>query len=514
MSSWQHLLTCDCLGNRILGVDTDEMLAYQTPKVVMIKDRLLGVLKYTLMLCIFCYVFVWQLMYQGSHFYLDHLNGVARLQLQHPTKSCNPMDTECSANYTSFQSLPYCNAYKGKNASVIQRECKYFDALDLLTPMDSGYLIPSFVQIYDQVQSCEPNASNNYACDKRYDYVDAQGGSQRIPGRAEPVGEYFVADIDSFTVLIDHSFRIETGTVEYDDHKMQGYWLDCSNIDRPANSTWLPTSSLMESSKCVKRPIVCMHDECKQLGMIEDEKTREKAALLSSHSVKHRGRYSHRRDHLSVQDSTLEASNFAFHGQADSDGQDTETILAGLSEKLKQRELYSIPPGDVLSLRTLYAMAGRSLDDWWYDPQSKGNMTTRKRGTVLVVNIHYTNLKPWTLFQPMDPPEYTISVTSQPVDKFKNMKAQDLPDKHRKLTVSYGTLVIVRSSGSIGVFRMIHMLIVVSTSLGLLAAASVVTDVLALYVLPLRQEYFKAKYEETEDYHDLRSKQQATTEDA
>ena len=34
------------------------------------------------------------------------------------------------------------------------------------------------------------------------------------------------------------------------------------------------------------------------------------------------------------------------------------------------------------------------------------------------------------------------------------------------------------------VFTMIHMLIVLSTSLGLLAAASVVTDIMALNVLP------------------------------
>merc|ERR1719263_1784944 len=133
-------------------------------------------------------------------------------------------------------------------------------------------------------------------------------------------------------------------------------------------------------------------------------------------------------------------------------------------------------------------MAGRSLDDVWYDPSDKVNMTTRLRGTVLVVNIHYNNMRPWTLFRPKDPPEYVISVTSRPVQKYKNMKAVVSADKEsRKVTVSYGTLVIVQSSGTIGIFSMIHMLIVVSTSLGLLAAATAITDVLALYVLPLRE---------------------------
>jgi hypothetical protein len=374
--------------------------------------------------------------------------------------------------------------------------------MDLLSPMDSGYLIPSFVQTYNQIRSCQPNASNNYECSRRYDFVDAQGNKQQGPGRALPVGEAFVADIDTFTLLIDHSFRVESGAVEYGHRKMQGYWLDCSKKKWTVNNTWLP--KIESEDECVKRPIICAHDDCKQLGMIEDEKAGETTSLLAKPSTSRLGRFVEKHGKNRRREGVLPHHSSELQVEAAIDGRDTGQLLA------KTHDVYAIPPGDVLSLRTLYSMAGRSLDDSWYDADHGVNLTTRQRGTVLVVNIHYTNLKPWTLFRPMDPPEYVISVTSQPVKKFKHMKAYDLPDgKHRQLEVSYGTLVIVRSSGSIGVFRMIHMLIVFSTSLGLLAAASVVTDVLALYVLPLRKEYFKAKYEETEDYHDFREKQQA-----
>jgi len=163
----------------------------------------------------------------------------------------------------------------------------------------------------------------------------------------------------------------------------------------------------------------------------------------------------------------------------------------------------------IFSISTLYAMAGRKLDDWWFDNSSKVNKTTRQRGTVLVVDIHYNNLKPWTFFTPQNPPEYEISVTSRPVEKYKYMQAIEGAGKSRQLKVAYGTLVIVQSSGTIGVFRMIHMLIVLSTSMGLLAVASVMTDLLAIYVLPLKDEYSKAKYQDTADFHDLYAKREA-----
>merc|ERR1719199_650130 len=107
-------------------------------------------------------------------------------------------------------------------------------------------------------------------------------------------------------------------------------------------------------------------------------------------------------------------------------------------------------------------MAGLSLDDLLAKQSRGANTSPRRRGTILVVNIHYNNLQPWTLFRPMEPPEYTISVTSRPVEKYKQMRVSATAGKTRELTVAYGTLVIVQSSGTIGVFRMIHMLIVLS----------------------------------------------------
>merc|ERR1719440_2276253 len=104
--------------------------------------------------------------------------------------------------------------------------------------MDGGYFIPSFIEVYDQLHECKPNPKNNYKCDRKYQFADENGKAQDGPGRAKPKGEYFVADVEDFTLLIDHSFRAETGAVEYDDYKMQGFWLDCSNKEWTRNSTW------------------------------------------------------------------------------------------------------------------------------------------------------------------------------------------------------------------------------------------------------------------------------------
>lgn len=483
-------LTCACLGDRIGGKDVDEVLAYQTPKVVIIKDRTLGILKYIFMGIIFFYVVIYQVLYKGSHFTMDQVSGVARMQLQHPVRSCNPMDVPCKADYSPLAKLPYCNQYKGKNASAVQRDCKYFDALDLLTPMDLGYLVPSFLQIYDQVAGCKPTARNNYKCDRKYDFTDDKGNVQTGSDRAEPTGEYFVADLEDFTLLIDHSFRANSGQVEHDDFKMQGYWLDCSDKRWSTNSTWLTTAT-----ECQRRPIICKHKDCEKLGLVTSTSDTSGAASSAETNKK-----SGKRRKKSLQQTVLLGA--VATGSDHHQNQEESSEFAG-SEELSDGDVFSIADGDVMSMRTLYAMAGRDLDDWWYDPFDKVNKSLRKRGTVLVINIHYNNMKPFTVFKPQDPPEYTISVTSRPVDKFKNMRISEATGSSRELTVSYGTLVVVQSTGTIGVFQLIHMLIVISTSMGLLAAASVITEVLAFNILPLRGEYAKAKYQETEDFHNL-----------
>lgn len=485
-----------------MGEDVDDLLAYQTPKVVKIKDRTLGMLKYILMLVIFCYVFVWQVLYKGSHFQMDQLSGVARMQLQHPTLRCNPMDVTCASNYTSLMKLPYCTQYTGKKPSAVQRPCKFYDALDLLKPLDGGYLIPSFIETYNQLESCKPNAKNDYKCKKKYEYADKDGKAQNGPGRARPKGKFFVADIEAFTLLIDHSFRVETGSVEYDDRFMQGYWLDCSQSHFDMDST-LSKIGLSSERECEKKPILCVHKDCKKLGMV----TAGKKSLITKDVAldgENRGGGKARRQSRSGVGSLSAGSQPGGERRLLQPAEDLKHAAAGRDVK----EVFSLEAGDVFPVSTLYTMAGRSLDESWYDQDDKGNKSARQRGTVLVVNIHYNNMAPWTLFRPKTPPEYVISVTSRPVEKYKSMSASDVGNT-RELTVSYGTLVIVQSTGTIGVFRMIHMLIVISTSLGLLAASSVVTDILALYVLPMKDEYNKAKFEDTGDLHDLFLKREA-----
>jgi len=266
-------------------------------------------------------------------------------------------------------------------------------------------------------------------------------------------------------------------------------------------------------SDCQKKPIICLHKDCSKMGMAtapagkapppRDSARNVKKQLLRQSAV---GTLSARGTSMMQTAFSSKAVEIGAAQMAADSREALEVDAAQLTEFLStssETDIYSLRSGDVFSIRTLYAMAGRNLDDEWHSPEKNKTLTTRKRGTVLVVNIHYNNLKPWTLYNTMDPPEYVISVTSRPVEKYKQIMAVESSNKARELRVAYGTLLIVQSSGTIGVFRMIHMLIVVSTSLGLLAAASAVTDILALYVLPMRDEYNKAKFQDTEDFHDL-----------
>eukprot|EP00929_Paragymnodinium_shiwhaense_P050020 TRINITY_DN25210_c0_g1_i1.p1 TRINITY_DN25210_c0_g1~~TRINITY_DN25210_c0_g1_i1.p1 ORF type:complete len:500 (-),score=73.04 TRINITY_DN25210_c0_g1_i1:120-1619(-) len=477
LSDW---LFCRCLGDRCCGLDLDSTFAYQTPKVVKIQDRTLGLLRIGLMLAIFVYIVVFNMWYKGQHFLMSDVNGIFRLQWQEPVRhKCNPLDIDCDADFQSTTELPYCKDFSGPASDVelTSKTCAFYDARELPVNLLGGVLIPTRIKTFRQVRNCQDESQN---CRRKYSYVDAQGKVQQGKGEAMPVADNFVVDIEDFTMLVDHSFSTANGKVKLDDYNMQGYWKPCPGDDK----------------RCERKQMICAHDSCSK-EQDSDAKTMftQMRALRSevpeptslNHSRHRRApAASFTQLSMSTEAETLENRSWAgqLHrgaGVADHDGEKGEKVL-------------SIEDGDVFSLKNLLAMAGMSLDD------VTNTESVRDRGSAIVVKIQYNNMHPWQLLQPQNPPEYTVSVTRRPVMTFKQTDVVSEDADGRVLQIKYGVYIIIQQVGRIGTFDAVNLLITLAAATTLLAVSNVLTDMLALYALPRKEIYTELKYEVSDDH--------------
>lgn len=480
MQSVSNCLTCHCLGDKIAGVDVDELFAYSTPRVVKIKDRSLGVTKLLLMFAIFCYIIVFQVAYKGEHFEVDEVEGISRMQWQQPTmKWCNPMHKDCLSNITNAENLPYCRQYMGTEEykGSEQLTCTNKDAWELPVSLPAGVLMPTHISEYEQRRLCGPDVVECTAKFRFEDEASKDAHLQRGTGEAEPVRDVFVADVEQFTVLIDHSFSTASGKLAYDDYAMQGYWLDCSG----------------PGDDCEKKPIKCIHSKCKAMGFELLQETDSDGQRPAPVRSGRRLRTGHEHKDLGLlEDATTEEARQAI----------------GLKTATEQFNVIALSDGDVLSIATMLKMArpgsrlkaappgGYNLDDI----VSSDGETRRMRGGAIVVRIDYENAGHWRLFRPKDPPTYTISVTMRPANEFKHLYVSRTEGDGREVTKAYGQLIIVQQVGRICTFSIMHALIVLMTAMALLGVSNLVTDTLALYVMPRKEQYTDLKYKVSDDF--------------
>lgn len=479
-----RLLNCGCCPESLFGKDIDEVFAYQTPRVVIIKDRTLGLMKNILMLLIFIYVFIFTVLYQGAHFEQSAIEGVVRTQWQEPTKGwCNPLDADCTANYRQIDELPYCQGYLGSRPSAVVKNCEYYDARELPITMPQGVLIPTFLTTFKQIRKCEPGDKH---CDLKWQYVDANDVVQSQSGGAIPITSNFVADVADFTLMIDHSFRTTNGQTALDDFSMQGYWSICGSEDGADNCGDV-------------KPIICVHSECEDLGLhtgfLEQGSRGHGAPQRAAQTGRGGRRGGLARDSFLSTEGGLEKE-----GRGPSN---TEEAAAEANEGDKPR-IIAIKDGDVMSLSTILKMANTSLEEI-IEKDSEGNARdVRLRGTSVVVSIRYDNKKPWRVFTQKDPPEYVITASSRPVNSFKHTYVtEERPgptgNMERHITTAYGVYIIIKQTGTIRSFTLVHFLMTMTSAMALLAASNLATDMLALYALPKKDVYKGLKYKESED---------------
>jgi hypothetical protein len=485
--------------------------------MVTIQDRSLGVVKNFLMLCIFLYVFIYSMWYKGAHFQLSEVEGLARQQWQEPTLSwCNPSKVDCDANFSRIYDLPYCSKYYGRDpAEARVANCEYYDARELPITMPNGILIPTFIQTFRQHKKCTQNAET---CRRKFTFVDKAGYEQIGDGESQPLSSAFVADAEDFTLTIDHSFRTTDGKVSYDDFLMQGRWSWCDKEEKNrADSDWiLDTASRPPKHECKTRPMKCVHAHCDEMKYNEEESWTEfltggaarrttPSFVQDSPSTPGRayGRPKrHSKAHAQTRGGSLASQVSLKADDLESDMRRSEgpTNLEKAAAQANKGgpAVVSMKSGDVLTLKTLLAMAGESLRDGWVD-EDDGPQTVRSRGTAVVMHIDYDNADRWTLFRPRDPPWYTISVTTRPISEFKHSYISHEDDFSRDLTWAYGVYVVIKQTGHIRTFNMVNALMTLTSAMALLAISNLLTDMLALYVMPRKAQYKELMFIESDD---------------
>lgn len=455
----------------------DKTFPYPTPKIARIKDSTLGLLRYTIYTCIAVYMLVFQVLYRGNHLNTQKLSGVRSLYLAQPTQhNCNPVNLNCKPNYTSMSELNYC-AQSVEHAEV-KLPCKYMDAPSLKVLTGEGAILPSRISTFWQARGCDPKASNNWTCDgPLWNFIDESGHVEKKAGKAQPINDNFVADIEHFSLTIDHSVRAGLGK-RYYAQEMKGFWLDCAKATDP-------------DGKCKSIPIDCEGKMC------HSEEKQLKSAFVQTEALEGS------RDSMSFAGGLAESESEAQESeQADTISQiQTEQSLqlsgpldAGISTSNR---------GDRFKIWKLLDMANVSLSDKRHHAPGWMKGSYRSAGVVLVVSIAYSNIGPWlgTQVWPWAPAgapvHYTYRISKHDShDDFRVRKVFRNDTSHTRTMKEYaGIRLLIEQGGSMAVWVNVQFMLILTTALGIINFSHYMLDQIMLNCMPRSADYAAIKFD-------------------
>ena len=173
------------------GDSIDAFFSYDTPKVAVIRDRRLGLTYFGLLFLVFVYIILYLVIYKKRYLMLESPQGIVRTSLYSPPKDSRPALVE----------LPYCITDWRAGSRLNQTDlldpgdphpCVWWDAYDVAYPNleETALLITTSVKT--ESQSISPDCT-------LFDPACAYVSKDSAP-------LYFVADIERFSLLVDHSF--------------------------------------------------------------------------------------------------------------------------------------------------------------------------------------------------------------------------------------------------------------------------------------------------------------------
>eukprot|EP00026_Physarum_polycephalum_P009908 Phypoly_transcript_10046.p1 GENE.Phypoly_transcript_10046~~Phypoly_transcript_10046.p1 ORF type:complete len:418 (+),score=39.71 Phypoly_transcript_10046:121-1254(+) len=172
--------------DKIRAMDPDDVLAYNTIKLVKIRDRRLGCIHHLLQFAIFIYIVVYTIILQKRYLRVEAPSGAFRATVQQP-----PVWPDAST-------LPYCTQRQPQYPPGYDNyPCTYFLGLDLTYPpaMMDSILVSTRIKdsIYNVTNKNCSALPTTLECAPNPDV--AQSTSTR----------YYMAGIENFTLYIEHA---------------------------------------------------------------------------------------------------------------------------------------------------------------------------------------------------------------------------------------------------------------------------------------------------------------------
>lgn len=199
--------------------------------MVVVRDIRLGMLYYILVGLVFVYIVVWEIW--GNLHYLDFARPqhTVRMTLQQPTKNgCNPKHEDCEDEFPHLSSLPYCcqdedcaqDSADELDVSriVVKSYCAYFDGVEAALPGDRSLLITTHRKTYQQRRNA--SCAGPRPCEKLWLQENKK------------VDAAYVAGVEKFTLLIDHSVNQREFGIMSESVQMRG-WLAVDSMLGPAH---------------------------------------------------------------------------------------------------------------------------------------------------------------------------------------------------------------------------------------------------------------------------------------
>lgn len=413
------------------GFNLNNILAYTTAKQVRIHDRHLGCLYYCWVLLIVCWVAGFQIFYGNNHYKLKDVKGSTRMTIQQPTKGCNPNKPSCQDNMTPMTELPYCDVYageeEGKELPKHKRKCIYADQHELLPGgmLEGKMFVPTRIDHMVEKKTCKPGPSNGYSCKKMWTMEENQANT-------------YVADIEDYTVMIVSSYY--RGKLVGTSSAHQGFYYECRDKE---------TGKVIATSKCKQAELKVVPIKC--LPFLDCGYKSMKEPPRAPSFLKRQSRI-----------------------------QSHETLATDANEtsEFKPGPVFAIPDGDIFKFSKILELAGLDLDG-----SEKNGEPLRERGTRIKIKVEYANLYPYT---GETNPGYILKIVEDPMDEMKtemytHSQPADYPQT-RTMENRHGIYLEAQVGGSFGFFDVVFLLVMLTTSLALLATGTTIIDVVADYI--------------------------------
>jgi len=517
------------LPDTLFGEDTDDLLAYTTPKVAYIRDRYIGFLYYMLTLLAISWVLIGQVLWRNEHFLLKDVKGIPRMFFSHPTvNQCDANTAECMSDYKNLAELPYCLEHSGGPEVPHPAKCRYADKHTMFVDgtVGSQVFIPTSQVVMEEEQHCKPTSGNQYSCQNEYKKssygTDGKGKGYYFN---ETNMEYF-ANIEDFTVQFTSTYHREHIAGTSLDHP--GFYLEC--FDKKPEEEELSWKERLDMGKTECKDersvlIKCMPGmACEKGGLktIKDLKIKgadgidipKKWKDANAKNLEALDKAAHQTESLddyepdesfvqipgvSTSRKSLRASAWAALVTEDEHGD------AKPKQQVKRAtpEVYASTWGDTFKVGKLMELANLDLDRHL----NMDGMSARMAGSILEVEATYSNLHRFLSSFGLSQVQYIYRVRERKLpyvsrETLHPDQPADYP-KRRRYIVQHGILLDFKVGGEFGFFSIVYLLIMLTTSMALLATAHKLTDLTSLYIHPRRNNYFHLKYDVSPDFSDM-----------